>query len=119
MDIDAAKKAFCNQKNAAKRRGIGWELTFDQWLSWWGADLDNRGPSRDNLQMQRFADQGPYALGNIKKGTPRDNSKTAGKGKQNRASERKKREHQAYLDALMWHHPKKQKTGQSRMTNGM
>ncbi|MDE1828533.1 MAG: hypothetical protein KGH65_05225 [Candidatus Micrarchaeota archaeon] len=102
MDLSSAREAFKRQKAGAKRRGIGWELTFEQWLEWWGDDLDKRGRGKDDLQMQRFADKGPYAIGNIKKGVPQQNTKTAGNVKRNRASERRKREHQAYLGALMW-----------------
>lgn len=73
-----ARRAFLQQRAGAKQRGIGWELTFEQWLAWWGDDLSNRGSRPWNLQMQRVADSGPYALGNIRKGTPQQNAKTNG-----------------------------------------
>jgi hypothetical protein len=76
MDIAKAKQAYRNQKYGAKRRGIEWQLTFEQWLEFWGDDLPERGRGRHNLSMQRPCDSGPYALGNIRKGTPKDNGRT-------------------------------------------
>ena len=77
IDIGKLRRAFFSQKAGAKDRGVGWELTFDQWLQWWGDDLPNRGHGHDKLQMQRIADSGPYSLENIRKGYPRDNRRTA------------------------------------------
>ena len=71
------KRAYLNQKHNAKRRGIEWEFTYESWLAWWGGDLANRGCKAWNLQMQRIADAGPYAPSNVRKGHPKDNSKTA------------------------------------------
>lgn len=76
MDIKRARAKYHSQKNGAKMRGIGWELTFREWLDWWGEDLDRRGTGSDQLQMQRKLDQGPYKLGNIVKGHPRQNVRT-------------------------------------------
>lgn len=76
MDAKKALKAYRNQKGGAKKRGIGWELTFKQWCEWWGDDIDRRGRGVDMLQMQRIHDKGPYALGNIVKGVPRENVHT-------------------------------------------
>jgi hypothetical protein len=70
------REAYKAQRANARRRGIAWDLTFDQWLAWWGADLVRRGVGPDRLQMQRIGDAGPYALGNIRKGYPRDNMRT-------------------------------------------
>ncbi|CAG9205621.1 conserved hypothetical protein [Burkholderia gladioli] len=70
------KIAFQTQRHNAGRRGIEWELTFEQWLDWWGDDIERRGVHPHNLQMQRIADSGPYALGNIKKGHPKQNAQT-------------------------------------------
>lgn len=95
-------RAFRTQKAQAKFRKIGWELSFDQWLAWWGSDIDRRGSGRDDLQMQRFADTGPYALGNIRKGAPARNSKTFGAMERNRAAARAKEQLNARMDAMMW-----------------
>lgn len=87
MELETALRCFHKQKENARSRGIGWELSFKQWVEWWGEDLDRRGCRADQLQMQRFADTGPYALGNIRKGYPRDNAKTTATMRLNRLSE--------------------------------
>jgi hypothetical protein len=51
--------------------------------------------------MQRLHDSGAYELGNIRKGYPRDNAKTAQAGRRNRDSKRCAAELQAKLDAAM------------------
>lgn len=76
MELAVAKKRYKQQRNQARTRGIGWELTFQQWLDWWGADLGRRGRGAMCLQMQRIGDIGPYALDNIRKGTPHRNALT-------------------------------------------
>lgn len=78
IDIVDARQRFTTQKGGAARRGIEWKFTFPQWLEWWGEDYFRRGTGHDQLQMQRYHDKGVYELGNVHKGYPRDNSKTAG-----------------------------------------
>lgn len=104
-----ARNAYSSQKANAKRRGIGWELTFEQWLTWWGEDLKNRGVGHDKLQMQRFADTGPYRLDNIRKGFPVRNSKTAADMKRKRNAEHAKLLREALLDAAMYQAPDEDK----------
>ena len=70
-------KAYQSQKSGATARGIEWKLTFREWRDWWGDDIDKRGRGANQLQMQRFNDSGPYAIGNITKGTPKQNAATA------------------------------------------
>ena len=76
MDTSKARSAYLSQKSNAKRRGIEFHLTFEQWMEFWGDDLARRGPGRYELGMQRPCDSGPYAVGNIRKGTPADNVRT-------------------------------------------
>ena len=102
MDRPKAHERFCSQRSGARHRGIEWKLTFDEWLAWWGADLDRRGPGTSDLVMCRKADSGPYALGNIEKGTPRDNRKTRANIQWRSASENAASERERYADALMW-----------------
>lgn len=96
------RHAYAQQKANAKRRGIAWELTYDQWRAWWGDDIDKRGSGKGDLQMQRFGDSGPYALHNVRKGTPAQNSATWGRCVRNRNAQKAARDHEAMLDALMW-----------------
>jgi hypothetical protein len=85
---DKYKIAYNVQKRNAALRGIAWEITFEEWLAWWGDDIGRRGRGECDLQMQRIADSGPYKLGNIKKGVPLQNAKTAAIMKMNEACER-------------------------------
>lgn len=78
MDQSTARRKYSAQKKQAQMRGIEWELTFDEWLDWWGIDLDRRGVRAGQLMMCRVGDEGPYKLGNIYKGTPADNGRTRG-----------------------------------------
>jgi hypothetical protein len=102
MNPKVARVKFSNQRSGSKSRGIAWELTFDEWLAWWGDDLGRRGSRPGDLQMCRNGDAGSYALGNIYKGTAQENMRTAGNLKRKRNTDKAAREHQAYLDALMW-----------------
>jgi hypothetical protein len=72
---------YLTQKNRAKERGIEWCFTFESWLEWWGADIENRGKKSWNLQMQRIGDRGPYHPDNVRKGTPKRNSATSQKNR--------------------------------------
>lgn len=96
-----SKKAFANQKRVAKERGIEFKLTFEQWLEFWGDDLLRRGRGASDLQMQRFGDAGAYELGNIKKGHPRENARTAGVCKRTRNCLKRGADHEDSLDRLI------------------
>ncbi|MEB2544295.1 hypothetical protein [Burkholderia cenocepacia] len=101
MSLAKYRIAFSVQRHNAGRRGIGWELTFEQWLEWWGDDIERRGVHPGDLQMQRIADAGPYALGNIKKGTPKQNAQTRAAVLRNRQGQQNRMEHQAKLNELL------------------
>lgn len=60
-------KNFRNQKSAARKRGIGWELTFDEWIQVWvdSGHLADRGRHRGQYQMARYGDVGPYSISNV------------------------------------------------------
>lgn len=59
------RAAFNSQKRGAKRRGIEFLLTLEEWIKWWGSDFELRGKQHDSLQMCRYGDVGPYKAGNI------------------------------------------------------
>lgn len=102
MTRDDAIGKYRRQRHGARLRGIDFRLTFEQWLEWWGDDLDRRGVGPDDLQMQRQGDSGAYEIGNIRKGTPRENAKTRGAIKRAAASKRAKELREAALDAAMF-----------------
>jgi hypothetical protein len=78
MDEKTAKLRYATHKSNAKRRGIEWLFSYETWREWWGKDIDERGPGRFELSMQRFEDKGPYAPWNVRKGYPKDNGVTRG-----------------------------------------
>jgi hypothetical protein len=101
MDINLCRVAYHRQKSGATARGIEFSLTFPEWCEFWGTDIARRGTGPDDLQMQRHADSGAYAMGNIRKGTPRQNAATRVCMERKSESERAKAELELALDALM------------------
>lgn len=67
--------AYSNQRNMARRRGVGWQLTLLQWWDFWrqSGKWERRG-SGQGYVMCRMGDKGPYALGNICVATGCENS---------------------------------------------
>jgi hypothetical protein len=59
---------YSSHKCGAKQRGIGFEMTFDEWFGIWtdSGRWAERGPRRGQYVMARFGDVGPYAVGNVK-----------------------------------------------------
>jgi len=62
------RPAFITQRSNAKKRGIAWELTFEQWLKIWqdSGHLHLRGTRSGHYCMARNNDTGPYAVDNVK-----------------------------------------------------
>ena len=42
-DLAWYKGAYRKQIDCAIERNIEWQLTFDEWLNWWGDDLESSG----------------------------------------------------------------------------
>tara|TARA_R110000744_G_scaffold62608_1_gene129143 strand:+ start:187 stop:483 length:297 start_codon:yes stop_codon:yes gene_type:complete len=55
------------QRNGAKSRSIEFNITYEEWLDWWGDDIELRGKGKGKLCMGRHNDTGAYELGNISK----------------------------------------------------
>ena len=55
------------QRQSAKGRGIEFDMTFGEWLNFWGDDIDRRGKGKGCLVMARYNDTGPYKIGNVSK----------------------------------------------------
>jgi hypothetical protein len=80
--INTARQRYRNHKGLATRRGIAWQLTFDEWNKWWlanGVDksfpVDSTRKSCEvDLCMCRHNDTGPYSLDNIYCATKRQNT---------------------------------------------
>lgn len=59
--------AFVSQRASAKARGIGFEMTFDEWREIWkkSGHWRDRGNRKGQYVMARHGDAGPYAVGNV------------------------------------------------------
>jgi hypothetical protein len=69
------KGKFITQRANAKRRGVAWELTFEQWWQIWqeSGKWEQRGTDSKQYCMARIHDEGPYAIGNVSIRTMRSN----------------------------------------------
>lgn len=72
---------FGVQKANAKRRGIPWELTFEEWWDIWqqSGQWPNRGQDSSQFCMARKHDLGPYSVDNVKIITMKANSRYTAK----------------------------------------
>jgi len=59
---------YFQQRSAARRRGIVWELDFWDWLRIWenSGHLYERGRRKGQFQMCRAGDAGPYCSTNVR-----------------------------------------------------
>lgn len=78
MDIDMqlVRKRYNEQKLGAKRRGIEFNLTFDEWWGIWRPYWSNRGRNVGNYVMCRTMDSGAYEVGNVRIDTVKGNAHT-------------------------------------------
>ncbi|MEZ0602932.1 hypothetical protein ACAX43_12375 [Paraburkholderia sp. IW21] len=76
-------KFWSHRSNARFARGIEFNLTFEEWFTWWQetGHYHERGKGQGKYVMARFNDTGPYELGNIYCCTHADNVRHACKGK--------------------------------------
>ncbi len=78
---------FKQHRNRARASGIGFELSFENWLKIWmdSGQINNRGTRKGQYVMARNGDKGPYKIGNIRIITAQEN------GSEKRHSEKHKR----------------------------
>jgi hypothetical protein len=60
--------AYKNHRDSAKRRGVSFLLTFDEWCAIWrdSGRFEQRGIHRGEYCMARHGDTGPYAVDNVR-----------------------------------------------------
>ena len=85
---------YGKQKRDAAKRGITFNLTLDEWISWWlqqGIDKNIKTPlNKNTLCMCWYNDTGPYELGNIYAASLSQNQKDARKFNPNYGKTRSK-----------------------------
>jgi hypothetical protein len=72
------KEAYHQQKSSAKKRGIEFYFTYQEWCDWWERQLGPdwwklRGCKRGQFVMARYGDEGPYQWGNVEAVTAEEN----------------------------------------------
>jgi len=67
MDKRTPRRKFSDARIDARRRGVAWQLTFEQWMQIWldSGHWHERGTRRGCYCMARHGDIGPYAIGNV------------------------------------------------------
>ena len=67
-DSRSPAHAYLMQRKSALDRGIGWEMTFPEWLEIWQASgkLAERGRGRGKYCMSRYGDTGAYSKDNVR-----------------------------------------------------
>ena len=75
--IDDNRKKYQTHKGKAKRRGVEFSLTFEEWLSIWlsSVHLSERGRAVNQYCMCRKLDKGGYTVGNVRIRTVKHNQK--------------------------------------------
>lgn len=64
---ESSSKSGCYlaQRGNANYRGIEWNMSFPEWVGFWGDKFNQRGKEIGKLVMCRSGDVGPYELGNV------------------------------------------------------
>ena len=67
MDYEQALKAYRAQHGNCRRRKIKFQLTFDEWCTWWHntGQYDRRGLGAGQVVMARIDPARPYRTDNI------------------------------------------------------
>lgn len=82
--VRSLRRKYSEHKRGAGYRGIAFELTYSQWLKIWerSGKLSERGRNGQQYVMARKGDAGPYAVGNVRIITARQNSSEGHLGRQ-------------------------------------
>ena len=75
--MNETRAKYNGHKSNANKRGIAFDLTFEEWTSIWGQRIKERGCGTGQLGMLRTRDEGGYTVGNVRLGTPKENSQEA------------------------------------------
>lgn len=61
------REKYGDHKRSAGYRGIGFELTFEEWYNIWiqSGYWEQRGNGKNNYCMSRYGDVGPYSKDNV------------------------------------------------------
>ena len=79
MVVNKSKQQYHNHKARAKRKGIPFELTFEQWYKIWldSGHYHEKGTKHGQYVMSRYQDKGGYTIDNVYIQTVGDNTREA------------------------------------------
>ncbi len=68
MNYEGWREKFRNAKANAVRRGVGFKMSYEEWLGIWveSGHMHQRGIHSGQYVMARHGDKGPYEVGNVK-----------------------------------------------------
>jgi hypothetical protein len=77
----STRHKWLNHRSAAKRRGIAFYLSFEDWLAIWQSSghWPERGRGRGKYHMARHGDLGAYEVGNVSIARHEDNCTVFGR----------------------------------------
>ena len=78
MDRSSARLRYAQHKKNAAKRGVEFELSFEEWWAIWEPHWERRGTHKDQLGMCRTHDKGPYRVGNVRLDSPKGNAAERG-----------------------------------------
>ena len=72
------RHAYASHRRSAKKQGIPFQFTFEQWRDWWLTDnrWSRRGRKAGQLQMGRKGNSGPYSPDNVECATKEQKQKS-------------------------------------------
>ena len=79
LKMNKSKEQYNNHKARAKRKGVIFDLTFDEWLKIWtdSGHYYQKGTKRGQYVMSRYKDAGGYTIDNVYIQTVGANTKEA------------------------------------------
>lgn len=91
---------FAQHKAQARRRGIGFSLTFTDWWALWEPHWHLRGTGSLDMCMCRRHDKGGYEVGNVRIATNRENKHEAAMERKVKHSQRPIRSREYRVSAI-------------------
>jgi len=83
VKMSSPKRKYQEHKYGAKKRGLPFELTFEEWYDIWqkSGKWELRGKGKNAYVMSRIGDKGGYTFGNVFIQTASQNSIDGNKGR--------------------------------------
>jgi hypothetical protein len=69
VEANRKRKNWLDQRATSKKRGVKFNLTYEEYVEFWGDDFHLKGRKNNQLCMCRYGDEGAYEVGNIYKET--------------------------------------------------